>query len=242
MTGKVPWASGPSEILEHGLDLLTRDSDINRRLALLSIDNSVELMVRTYLGLPKRITGLAISRKRFSEISNSFSALLDELEQNCAEKLRGIDLGTIEWYHRLRNQLYHDGNGLTIERDKVEIYAELAHLLYEKLFERRLPMRPRQHKELLGEFLATWVALEEGLRDTADRNSAVGFRPGPFKEVLRFIRGMGFLEASQMAELGHLRDLRNEIVHGKIDYRDEITPQVLGRLTEFAQMFNERED
>src|SRR5256885_17077799 len=126
MSGKVPWASGPGEILEHGLGLLTRDSDTNRRLALLSIDNSVELMVRTYLCLPKRITGLAISRKHLSEISTSFTALLDELEQNCADKLRGIDLGTIEWYHRLRNQLYHDGNGLTIERDKVEIYAELA--------------------------------------------------------------------------------------------------------------------
>jgi hypothetical protein len=242
MTGKVPWASGPSEILEHGLDLLARDSDINRRLALLSIDNAVELMVRTYLGLPKRLTGLAISRKHFSEISNSFSALLDELEQHCADKLRGIDLGTIEWYHRLRNQLYHDGNGLAIERDKVEIYGELAHLLYEKLFERWLPARPNRHKELLGEFLATWVAVEEGLRDTADLNSAVGYRPGSFKAVLRFIRSAGFLERAQMAELGQLRALRNEIVHGKVDYRQAVTPEMLERLKEFARMFNELEE
>ena len=40
--------------------------------------------------------------------------MLDALEQYAAPKLAGIDLGEIEWYHRLRNQLYHQGNGLTV--------------------------------------------------------------------------------------------------------------------------------
>jgi len=67
-----PWASGPGEILRHGLNLLRNDSDSNRRLAMISIDNAVELTVKTYLGLPKRVTGLPISRKEFQEISESF--------------------------------------------------------------------------------------------------------------------------------------------------------------------------
>src|ERR1044072_6055728 len=100
-----PWASGPYEILRHGVSLLTNDSDVNRRLAMISIDNAVELMIKTYLGLPKRITGLAISRKEFSEISESFPAMLDALEKYAADKLDGIDLGSVEWYHRLRNEL-----------------------------------------------------------------------------------------------------------------------------------------
>lgn len=70
-----PWASGPGEILQHGLSLLHKDSDKNRRLALLSIDNAVELMVKTYLSLPRRITGVNLSRKDFSEISESFPVL-----------------------------------------------------------------------------------------------------------------------------------------------------------------------
>jgi len=115
------WASGPGEILRHGLHLLRKDNDVNRRLAKISIDNAVELMVKTYLGLPERITGLAISRKEFQEISESFPAMLDALEQHAAPKLNGIDLGEIERYHRLRNQLYHQGNGLTVERDKVAV-------------------------------------------------------------------------------------------------------------------------
>src|SRR5205085_4131782 len=64
-----PWASGPGEILQHGVNLLQKDTDTNRRLAMLSIDNAVELMIKTYLGLPKRITGLSLSRKEFDDIS-----------------------------------------------------------------------------------------------------------------------------------------------------------------------------
>ena len=35
---------------------------------MISIDNSVELMVKTFLGLPKRVTGLQIGREKFREI------------------------------------------------------------------------------------------------------------------------------------------------------------------------------
>lgn len=121
-----PWASGPGEILRHGLGLLREDTDTNRRLAMIAIDNAVELTIKTYLGLPKRITGLHVPRKELSEISESFPALLDAIERHAHDKLLGIDLGEIEWYHRLRNELYHQGNGLTVERDKVNVYAQLA--------------------------------------------------------------------------------------------------------------------
>lgn len=46
---KRPWSSGPMEILLHGISLLDHDTDTNRRLAMLSIDNSVELMLKTFL-------------------------------------------------------------------------------------------------------------------------------------------------------------------------------------------------
>ena len=42
-SGRRPWTSGPAEILQHGLDLLEQDTDTSRRLAMLSIDNAVEL-------------------------------------------------------------------------------------------------------------------------------------------------------------------------------------------------------
>jgi hypothetical protein len=91
---------------------------------MIAIDNAIELTIQTYLGLPKRVTGLKIRRKEFAEMSESFPALLDGLERYANDKLAGIDLGEIEWFHRLRNELYHQGNGLTVERDKVEVYAQ----------------------------------------------------------------------------------------------------------------------
>ncbi len=127
-----PWASGPREILEHALSLLREDSDVNRRLAMLAVDNAVELMVKTYLGLPKRITGISLPRKDFEAISQSFTRLLDTLENVASEKMIGINLGEIEWYHRVRNELYHQGNGLTVVREKVVVYAELGDTVVEE--------------------------------------------------------------------------------------------------------------
>jgi hypothetical protein len=148
-----PWASGPAEILQHGLSLLAQDSDKNRRLAMLSIDNGVELTLKTYLGLPRRVTGINLGRKKFQEISESFPSLLDAIETTCSNKITGIDLGEIEWYHRLRNELYHQGNGLTVEKQKVEMYALLAKQLFELLFDTELKMDQTPQQNLLGQFL-----------------------------------------------------------------------------------------
>src|SRR5258708_5198845 len=161
VNAKQPWASGPGEILQHGINLLQKDSDVNRRLAMLSIDNAVELMIKTYLGLPKRVTGHSISRSEYSEISENFPKMLDALEKHIGERLEGIDLGEIEWYHRLRNELYHQGNGLTVERQKVVVYAELAQLLFQKLFKYSLQIEKTENQELIGEFVTKWARLEQ---------------------------------------------------------------------------------
>jgi hypothetical protein len=114
---------------------LDDDSDLSRRLALIAIDNAVELTIRTYLTLPRRVTKSRLSRRGYQEIADSFPGLLDALEQHAAARLSGIDLGEIEWYHRLRNQLYHQGSGLTVECEMVQVYAEIAKLLFQNLFE-----------------------------------------------------------------------------------------------------------
>ena len=157
---RLPWATGPGEILRHGLELLKKDTDTNRRLAMILIDNAVELMIKTYLGLPRRVTGLAISRGEYQRFSESFPKLLDALEEYADDKLNGIDLGEIEWYHRIRNQLYHQGNGLTVERGKVEVYAELANVLFSNLFGSRLVEPEEDVNALLGDFMLAWIDFE----------------------------------------------------------------------------------
>jgi hypothetical protein len=40
---------------------------------MIAIDNAIELTIQTYLGLPKRVTGLKIRRKEFAEMSERAS-------------------------------------------------------------------------------------------------------------------------------------------------------------------------
>lgn len=234
-----PWATGPGEILRHGLELLKKDSDTNRRLAMISIDNAVELMIKTFLGLPKRITGLTIPRKEYQEMAESFPALLDGLEKHAADKLDGVDLGSIEWYHRLRNELYHQGNGLTVEREKVEIYAELANLLFRNLFGYLLVDRISPRSDLLGRFMDSWLTLEHSLRELADRHSLTGFRPGGMIEVLRFLADASLLSEDELRQLNLLRQIRNQVVHGAVDAEDVLTKEVLAEVNALARKFKD---
>ena len=204
---------------------------------MISIDNAVELMVRTYLGLPRRITGVEISRKQLAELGESFPALLDALETYAASKIVGVDLGSVEWHHRLRNQLYHQGNGLTIERSKVELYAAIANQLFENLFGFELIVQPIAGDELLGEFIRLWSHLESGIWSAASDNSLTGRPHGPVMDNVRFLAGAGFFSAAQVSELAALRRLRNEVLHGKADFHGAITPAVVARVRELAELF-----
>ncbi|HWY99050.1 MAG TPA: hypothetical protein VNY36_08200 [Bacteroidia bacterium] len=115
-----PWVSGPKELLMHGINHLAVDTDFDSRMAMICIDNAVELAIKTYLGLPKRINKLdGLSRTMVDNMSSNFPALLDGFEEFASDKLIGIDLGDIEWFHRLRNELYHKGNGITVAKEKV---------------------------------------------------------------------------------------------------------------------------
>jgi hypothetical protein len=151
-----PWISGPVEILQHAVRLMNTNDDADRRLAFLNIDNAVELIIKTYLSLPKRITGVNLSRKKYDEISISFPRLVKTLENQASEKIRDINFDEIEWYHRVRNKLYHDGNGVTVEKDIVESYATLAESLLEKLFDIEFEHKRSREQDLLVKFFKAW--------------------------------------------------------------------------------------
>lgn len=221
-----PWASGPGEILKHGLSLLKKDSDTNRRLAMISIDNAVELMIKTYLGLPSRITGLKIPRNEYQDFSESFPKLLDALEKYAADKINGIDLGEIEWYHRIRNELYHQGNGLTVERDKIEVYSELANLLFVNLFGIRLIAPEDDKTKNLGDFMDAWISFERVLADIAAPDTSHKMPLYRIKQLYE----EGKLSQAEMAEMDNLRRVRNEVIHGHAKHETTLGPEMIDRL------------
>jgi uncharacterized protein YutE (UPF0331/DUF86 family) len=191
--------------------------DFDRRVALISVDNAVELMVKTYLGLPERARGSkGPTRKELEQASESFPELLSLLETNASSKITGLSLGDIEWYHRLRNQLYHSGNGITVDRSKVEGYVQLSLTLFENLFGYKIEADTSSAlKTKTGQFLYEWNIFQNELRKVLP----------PKKDELAWHWKTNFLEkikpeASSM--YASLSMFRNEIIHGlsEIDSKD----------------------
>ena len=202
--------TGPKELLVHGINHINLPTDFDVRMGMICIDNSVELMIKTYLGLPKRVTGIqGLSRTKYNEIVQSFPKLLDALEEYCPDKLTGIDLGDIEWFHRLRNELYHNGNGITVEKTKVLIYAEIAKNLFLNLFD--IPIIEEDElsdTNLVGEYITNWIKFEKLLNTKDDK-----FIP-PFKKI-RELYDSGEINEKNYREFVELNKFRNDLVHGQ---------------------------
>ncbi len=231
-----PWTSGPRELLEHALDHFKSGSAFDYRIAFISIDNSVELMIKTYLGLPKRIRQSdGPSRRKLSEASNSFPELLDLLEDFGSEKIEGIELGDIEWYHRIRNTLYHDGNGVTVDKDRVDSYLQIAIILFNSLFEEELNEATSQEpSSLVGEIVLRSSQLEHNLNalysehfpeDNSKRVSTI--------KVVKKLQEKGVISKELAQQIYESRAVRNEAVHnsGEIDVdKFKKTPDVLSSI------------
>lgn len=234
---KNPWASGPGEILNHGLELLNReDSDVNRRIAMISIDNSVELMIKTFLNLPSRITSINISRKKYAEFSESFPKLLDALEEYAGTKIQDISVGEIEWYHRLRNELYHQGNGLTVERQKVETYAKMAQILYKNLygFELIQKEKGKSKEELdLEKYLELWGKFEYIIQSRKTDKK-------PYEissiAILKELADKQHINKSDLNIINEYRNYRNKLVHSQLKIEDIPLPSKQNYVSEMNRI------
>lgn len=73
----------------------------------------------------------------------------------------------------------------TVERTNVEVYAEMARLLFKNLFGFELDVPDSGHMELLGRFMDGWSRLERVINTTANvlrpsKNARVRMMPEAF--------------------------------------------------------------
>jgi hypothetical protein len=230
-----PWATGPGELLQHGIDLLDKDSDAKRRIALILIDNAVELIAQTYISLPKRVTGIQLSRKQREEFCAGFPSLLDGLEEHAADKIVGLNLGEFEWFHRLRNQLYHEGNGLTVEKRYVEVYAELAAKLFEALFGCPLELNSPEgtSTELIGEFFQDWIEIERKLVQVSGED-----RKRSMFATVQALHRDGQLDDKQAELIRQVQGIRNELIHGEAEPEEMLRPENLKKVRQVKNFVN----
>jgi hypothetical protein len=237
MSTETPWVAGPAEILAYTTRLIEEDSDSGRRLAMILADNAVELTIRTFLSLPKRITGVKVPRKELQDSAESFPGLLDCLERYAGNQLQGVDLGVIEWHHQLRNQLYHHGNGLTVAADTVQVYVELAKLLFKNLFGSELAVPGDDASRKLGRFLELWIHLEQNMDLMASTHTLPTPQRRPILRSADILRDL--LSPEERRALNELRTVRNELVHGRLSAQDAVTPDRLRLLEELVHRFDD---
>lgn len=204
------------------------------------VDNAVELIIKTYLSLPQRINNLKISRTEHQEFSESFPKLLDALEKYSKPKVGSLDLGEIEWYHRLRNQLYHQGNGLIVERTKVEIYGQIALALFKNLFSVKLAISDDKHY-LLAEFISSWANFEKAAYDLSsfyyfDENTEMRTTLSYANELNR----NGYLTKSEYIEIKNLWKIRNQVIHSKMFDIEMLTTEMVERIKQITKLIHER--
>jgi len=216
----LPPVTGPRELLMRAMTAMHSDSDVDRRIAMLLIDGSVELTMRAYLELPPQATQNQLGRRRLAEIEDSFLGLLDALEKHAEHKLGGLDLGEIEWLHRTRVRTYHEGNGVDLPYEALEAYCMLAQLLYRKLFGADLVLKDPGGPHPLGAFLDLWAQIDDALLEAMGRQEALPSMMQP-SQLIREYAGGGMITPQLVAEFDDLRNLRHRAIHGEPGLIDE---------------------
>lgn len=124
-----PWAQGPFELIIHAEEHLRQGDDFDRRIALISFDNAVEVAVSTYLSLhPVQRGGKEYQKADVDKWMKDYHTKLSFIEQELTTRGLPWDVEKthIIWAHNYRNDQYHGGTKGTPEKQVLEIIRKAA--------------------------------------------------------------------------------------------------------------------
>ena len=141
--------------------------------------------------------------------------MVDLVFKKAGLKLVGLDDGDIEHYHRIRNQLYHDGTGLGIDQRYLSAYRQIAAVLLNNLFGIRTI--PKQSETTLENLILLWNVVESIVRKKfVDSGVDTGHT---FKWEMAMKAGI--LDMKDINQLTELRMIRNSQVHSTAEDIDK---------------------
>ena len=200
------WASGALELLQHAYSHIEQKSAFDKRMAFISIDNCVEVSIRTFLALPHSISDVRISKSEIDAVGESFPKLVALLKARAPDRLSGLDdIADIEHYHRIRNILYHNGTGLSVDEEYLLAYKGIAEILIQNLFG-ITPTRPESTPSLEA-LIHDWNSIDKLFKSTLDD---AGFT-STYKWEEAFEAGL--LKLDDVRALTELRMARDRLVH-----------------------------
>ena len=168
---KHPWQKGPAELIDYAILHLYLDGGFNQRIAFLLLDIGVETLMKVFLSLPENKTGVKTSyAKRKEAINAGFHLLVKGVQDAAADRIKGIDLAHIEYFHGIRNKLYHESDSITIPHSTAKEYAVLAVKLLDKLLgvDLRKQLESNQENKKENNTNDGFVGLKEAIRVELD--------------------------------------------------------------------------
>ena len=215
------WASGAIELIRHADSHIHLETAFDRRIAFISIDNSVEMSIRAFLSLPSSKSGVKVPRKDLDAVENSFPGLTGLLWQYAGSRLTGIDDADIEHYHRIRNKLYHDGTGLSVDEQYILAYRQIAVLLLKNLF--GVDLGEPRPAPTLDRLIVLWNQIQETLEHRLKKAGIEHRHTFYWEEAMR----AGVITEDDFRRLTELRMIRNTQVHSSNVDRKEVEHAIL---------------
>ena len=227
------WASGAVELLRHTDSHVELHAAFDKRIAFISIDNCIETVIRTFLSMPSEKSGIKVTRKELEDAGSSFPKLLSLLYKQASDRLVGIDETDIEHYHRIRNKLYHDGTGLSVDEQYLKAFRGIAGVLLQNLFD-VAPAELTSEKATLEGLIVNWNTIEQLIKQKLkERGVASTYNwQGAF--------AAGVVDPADVKTLTELRIARNRLVHSEaidksaLSYWTKRSDQLLQKLQKQA--------
>lgn len=138
MNSLPPWANGPFELIVHAESHSTAADDFDRRIALISFDNAIEVAISTYLTLhPTQRGGRSYSSNDIDQWMKNYHTKLEFFETEIARRNIEwlVEKSHIIWAHDNRNQQYHGGRKGVPELRTLQIARTAALWIFSVLFD-----------------------------------------------------------------------------------------------------------
>lgn len=154
------WAMPALELLQHASVHQGVKSAQDQRIAFVSIDNALETVLGTYLEVVAP-ENEARAKDLPANLPRAFPARLELVEKLEPTLFTHHELLQIEYYHRIRNHIYHHGIGGGVAESTTTAYFELAKRAFETLLSAVFSPQGNRLENLTSEARAE---LEEAIR------------------------------------------------------------------------------
>lgn len=137
MNSLPPWANGPFELIVHAESHLRGADDFDRRIALISFDNAIEVAISTYLTLnPIQRGGRSYKSSDVDQWIKNYHTKLDFFEKEIESRdiEWSVEKSYIIWAHDHRNEQYHGGKKGIPEISVLQIARTAALWIFSVLF------------------------------------------------------------------------------------------------------------